>query len=245
MKSYLKYLGLAAAGLALVAPQLSGQISVNENFNSYANDSRLDGGVWNWSVETFNSGGGYIGGYYPGTTNPAGVDNINAILNVAPGDNVLKFYGDYGFAPNFTDNKFVETSIYQQRTLTVGDVAPGTLEMNFDYAGWNLAEGGLDGVSTARAFIKLFASDFSAVYYTDTFNITAAPGNGLVDIAFDGTQNGLILQYGFTVRSQNYSPTAISIDNITVGAAIPEPASYGVIFAALTGLVVATRRRRA
>lgn len=245
MKSYLKYVGLAAAGLALVAPQVSGQISVNENFNSYLDNSRLDGAVWNWAVETFNTSNVWTGGYYPGTTNPAGLDNINAILTVAPGDNVLKFYGDYGYAPNFFNDQFVETSIYQQRTLSAGDVTPGTLEMNFDFAGWNLLEGGLAGVSSARAFIKLFPSDFSALYYIDTFDITAAPGHGVVDIAFDGTQQGLILQYGFTVRSQNYSPTAISLDNITVGAPIPEPASYGVIFAALTGLVVATRRRRA
>lgn len=245
MKSYLKSLGLSLIGATLFTSIASAQISISENFNSYANDSRLDGAAWNWAVETFSSTGSYVGGYYPGTTNPVGLNNVNSILEIGTGNNALKFFGDYGFAPNFEDNKFVETSIYLQRTLSVADVAPGTLEMNFDYYGWSTAEGGLDGVSSARAFIKLFPADFSALYYSDTFDIGAAPGHGVVDILFNGTQNGLVLQYGFTVRSQNYSPTAIAIDNITVATAIPEPSSFALIGAGAALFAASFRRRRA
>lgn len=236
---------VAAAGL-LINTKASAQTFFSDNFNSYADDSRL-GSPWTWAVETFTSGGSYNGGYYPGDTASAG---INAILNTVPGDNssnVLKFYGDYGFAPNFDNNQFVHTSVYLNRTLSAGDVVAGTVRLNFDYYGWNPAEGGLAGVSTARGWVKLLSANFADIYYVDNFNIPASPGgSGSAQIVFDGTQEGLQLQYGFTVVSQNYSPTAIALDNIVVArvAPIPEPASFSLIGACFAGAFVMLRRRR-
>jgi hypothetical protein len=82
---------------------------LNQNFETNVAGDKLSL-PWTWSVETFanNAGapGGYLGGFYPGTvTNP----NIHAVVDGqsgAQGNNALKVYADYGFAPNFDNNQW-------------------------------------------------------------------------------------------------------------------------------------------
>lgn len=239
-------LSTLAVALGILMPaSASAEVSFSDNFNSYENESTL-GSPWEWNLETFSSSGGYISGYYPGAIPSAG---IHAILNTEVGNNasnVLKFYGDYGYSPNFDDNKLVQTTIYINRVLSAADVVAGTVRLDFDYYKWATEEGGLAGVSTARGWVKLLAADFSQTYYTNNFDITASSGHGTAEITFDGTQEGLNLQYGFSVVSQNYSPTAIAIDNVAVArvAAIPEPSAFSLIGACFAGAFVMFKRRR-
>jgi hypothetical protein len=236
---------LAVALSILMPASASADVSFSDNFNSYENGATL-GSPWVWNVETFSSSGVYNSGYYPGELPSPGV---HAILNTESGNNasnVLKFYGDYGYSPNFEDNKLVQTSIYINRVLSAADVVAGTVRLDFDYYKWAAEEGGLAGVATARGWVKLLATDFSATYYTNNFDITASSGHGSAEITFDGTQEGLNLQYGFSVVSQNYSPTAIAIDNVAVArvAAIPEPSAFSLIGACFAGAFVIFKRRR-
>ncbi len=239
-------LSTLAVALGILMPaSASAEVSFSDNFNSYENGSTL-GSPWQWNVETFSSSGGYISGYYPGDIPSAGV---HAILNTEAGNNasnVLKFYGDYGYSPNFEDNKLVQTTIYINRVLSAADVVAGTVRLDFDYYKWAAEENGLGGVSTARGWVKLLAANFSDTYYVNNFDITASSGHGTAVITFDGTQEGLNLQYGFSVISQNYSPTAIGIDNVAVArvAAIPEPSAFSLIGACFAGAFVMFKRRR-
>ena len=236
---------LAVALSILMPASASAQTFLSDNFNSYENGATL-GAPWTWAVETFTSSGGYNGGYYPGDL-PSG--GVHAILNTTANDNnsnVLKFYGDYGYSPNFEDNKLVQTSIYINRVLSAADVVASNVYLDFKYFKWAAGEGGLGGVSTARGWVKLLSADFSQTYFTNSFNIDESSGHGTAVIAFDGTQEGLNLQYGFSVISQNYSPTAIGIDNVVVSrvAAIPEPSAFSLIGACFAGAFVMFKRRR-
>ena len=237
-------LSTLAVALGILMPaSASAEVSFSDNFNSYENASTL-GSPWEWNVEVFTSTNSYVGGYYPGQVPPG---HIHAILNTEAennASNVLKFYGDYG--ADFSDSKFVHTSIYINRVLSPADVVAGTVRLDFDYYKWAAEEGGLAGVSTARGWVKLLAANFSETYYVNNFAITASSGHGSAEITFDGTQTGLNLQYGFSVVSQNYSPTAIAIDNVAVArvAAIPEPSAFSLIGACFAGAFVMFKRRR-
>jgi hypothetical protein len=219
---------------------------LNQNFETNVAGDKLSL-PWTWSVETFanNAGapGGYLGGFYPGTvTNP----NIHAVVDGqsgAQGNNALKVYADYGFAPNFDNNQWVRTSVYQNKTLVPGDVVDGGIKFNFDYAAFT-GDGGLATPTIAFVYFQLLSPDFSTTYARLEEPVTpsnTAFQSGSLSITLNGTNVGNQLQWGFATLSQNYSPSAILVDNLLV-TSIPEPS--GATLAALGVVLLGIRRRR-
>lgn len=202
---------------------------------------------WTWSVETFadNAGapGAYIGGYYPGDNASAGIHAVVGGQSGAQGNNALKVYGDYGFAPNHTDNKWVTTNMYQSKTLGSTDVVDGGLKFEFDFAAFT-GPGGIDSTTIAAVYFQLLSPDFNTVYVRLEESVTSLDTifqSGSLSITLDGTNIGNQLQWGFTTRTQNYSASAILVDNLSVSG-IPEPS--GATLTALGVVLLGIRRRR-
>lgn len=204
----------------------------------------LDAG-WIYGVNTFTSGGGYIGGWFIGAS-PVSAVVESGQSGPSQGTYVLKTYGDYGYAPNYANNQIVETIVYREHVISAAEAALGTASLAFDYKAWPLAEGGIDGVSTANVFLKVI--DPSAGYATVALaeqSVTASDVNwngGALSFDISGYE-GALLQWGTSMTSQNYSPTAIATDNFNV-AAIPEPTTIGLMGIASVGMMLARRKTR-
>jgi len=243
-KSHLPAIGFLAL-LAAVSSAPAGVVLLNENFeSSTAGDSVVL--PWTWSVETFadNAGapGGYTGGFYPGDSASAGIQVIVDGQSGAQGANALKIYGDYGYAPNFDNNQWVRTSVYQNKTLTPADRADGSLMFTFDYAAF-VGEGGIDSTTIAYAYFQILSPGFNETWARQEWAITSADttfqsGQLWYDVSDPGL-DGAQLQWGFATLTQNFSDSAILVDNLQV---IPEPS--GVILGGLSVALLALRRRR-
>lgn len=218
---------------------------LNTNFESNTAGDTL-ALPWTWSVETFanNAGapGGYLGGYYPGNVTSPGINAVVGGQSGAQGLNALKVYGDYGYAPNFDNNQWVRTNIYQNQTLTAGDVADGGLTFTFDFAAFTGA-GGLDTTTIASVYFQLLSPDYNTVYARFDKPVTSFGTSFQSDaltISLNGTNVGNQLQWGFTTSTQNYSASAFLVDNLSV-ASVPEPSAVAL---GGLGLALLTLRRR-
>lgn len=219
---------------------------LNQNFEANTAGDKLIL-PWTWSVETFadNAGvpGAYIGGYYPGDNASPGIHAVVDGQSGAQGINALKVYGDYGYAPNHTDNKWVTTNMYQNRTLLPADVADGGLMFKFDFAAFT-GVGGIDATTIAAVYFQLLSPDFNTSYLRLEESVTlldTAFQSGSLLIPLNNTNVGNQLQWGFMTRTQNYSASAILVDNLSV-TSIPEPT--GAALAALGAALLGIRRRR-
>lgn len=233
---------LAAAPAANAAVNL-----LSENFESRTPGVPLTL-PWTWSVETYadNAGtpGAYIGGYYPGDNASPGIHAVIDGQSGAQGSNALKVYGDYGYAPNHTENKWVTTNMYQNRTLTLADVADGGLSFHFDSAAFT-GTGGLDTTTIAAVYFQLLSPDYNSTYLRLESPITSADTTFQSDtltILLNATNVGNQLQWGFMTRTQNYSASAILVDNLSV-VGIPEPAGTALSVLGAGLLLVRCRRR--
>jgi hypothetical protein len=249
MNSMMKKTHLSAvvclAILAAGSSASAGVVLLNENFESSTAGSSVVL-PWTWSVETFadNGGapGGYIGGFYPGDNASPGIQVIVDGQSGAQGANALKVYGDYGYEPNHANNQWVRTSVYQNKTLTPADRADGSLMFTFDYAAF-VGEGGIDSTTIAYAYFQILSPNYSETWARQEWAITSADttfqsGQLWYDVSDPGL-DGAQLQWGFATLTQNYSPSAILVDNLQV---IPEPSS--VILGGLGVALLALRRRK-
>ena len=130
-----KVLSLMLAGIALLANQSHSVTFFADNFEASgaAGATRLSS-PWEMNKQVFTSTGGYDGGYYPGTT-----FGPNAIVSgqggVDQGTYQGKLWPDYdGWWGDWTDNKVVKTSLLVSIvSLSAADIAPGQIQMDFDY----------------------------------------------------------------------------------------------------------------
>jgi len=233
-------LSLMLTGIALLATQSHSATFFADNFEASgaAGATRL-GAPWQMNKEVFTSTGAYVGGYYPGTT--FGPNSIVTNQGGLPqGDYQGKLHPDFdGFGGDWTENKIVKTSLLFNKTLTAADIAPGVIQMDFNFKTPNIGASG-----SVVAFAKLLNSTFSETWYTQTINLNSANwASGATVLTFDGTQVGANAQFGFTVTSQNYHAADLFIDNVTISN-VPEPSSATLMGLGVAGLLAFRLRRK-
>ena len=237
-----KVLSLMLAGFALLANQSHSVTFFADNFEaSGAAGATSLSSPWEMNKAVFTSTGDYVGGYYPGTT-----FGPNAIVSgqggVDQGTYQGKLWPDYdGWWGDWTDNKVVKTSLLISIVgLTAENIAPGQIQMDFDYK----LQPTLGPNTSVYSFAKILSADWSQTWYTDWRQLTGGDWNhGSNVISFDGNQVGANLQYGFMVVSENYQPNGVFIDNVTISN-VPEPTSASLLGLGLAGLLATRLRRR-
>ena len=239
-----KVLSLMLAGIALLANQSHSVTFFADNFEAAgaAGATKLGaplGAPWVMTKEVFTSTGVYVGGYYPNAT-----FGPNAIVTgqggAAQGTYSGKLYPDFdGWWGDWTDDKIVKTSLLFNKTLTAEDIAPGVIQMDF-----NFKTPAIGATASIVAFAKLLNSDFSQTWYTQTVNLTGADwSSGATVLTFNGTQVGANAQFGFTVTSSNYQAGDLYIDNVTISN-VPEPSTVSLLGFGVAGLIATRLRRR-
>ena len=235
-----RVLSLMLAGVALLANQSHSVTFFADDFESAGAAGRTTlGAPWSMNKEVFSSSGDYVGGYYPGRT-----FGPNAIVTgeggAAQGTYSGKLYPDFdGWWGDWTDNKIVKTSLLFNKTLTAEDIAPGVIQMDF-----NFKTPAIGATASIVAFAKLLNSDFSQTWYTQTVSLTGADwSSGATVLTFDGNQVGANAQFGFTVTSSNYQAGDLYIDNVTISN-VPEPSTVSLLGFGVAGLIATRLRRR-
>jgi len=126
------------------------------------------------------------------------------------------------------------------RALTAADIAPGQIQMDFDYK----LQPTLGPNTSVYSFAKILSADWSQTWYTDWRQLTGGDwSHGSNVISFDGNQVGANLQYGFMVVSENYQPNGVFVDNVTISN-VPEPSTASLLGFGIAGLIATRLRRR-
>ena len=236
-----KVLSSMLAGIALLANQSHSATFFADNFEAAGAAGATNlGAPWEMNKQVYTSSGAYINGYFPGTT-----FGPNAIVAGGAGGSAFsgKVYPDYGYSPDWVNgNKIKVNLLVAQPNLTSAAIAPGVIQMDFDFK-----RDAIPGANAkAYAFISLLSADWSATYYTHQIELGtfADWSSGAVKITFDNTQQGLNLQYGFSVVDASYSGGAgLLIDNVTVSN-VPEPSTVSLLGFGVAGLSATRLRRR-
>ena len=236
-----KVLSLMLAGIALLANQSHSVTFFADNFEAAGAAGATNlGAPWEMNKQVYTSSGAYINGYFPGTT-----FGPNAIVAGGAGGSAFsgKVYPDYGYGPDWVNgNKIKVNLLVAQPNLTSAAIAPGVIQMDFDFK-----RDAIPGANAkAYAFISLLSADWSATYFTHQIELGtfADWSSGAVKITFDGTQQGLNLQYGFSVVDADYSGGAgLLVDNVTVSN-VPEPSTVSLLGFGVAGLIATRLRRR-
>ncbi len=237
-----KVLSLMLAGIALIANQSHAVTFFADNFEAAgAAGATKIGAPWEMSKFVYTSTGAYVGHYAEGST-----FGPNAIVSgqggVDQGTYQGKLWPDYdGWWGDWTDNKVVKTSLLVSIvSLSAADIAPGQIQMDFDYK----LQPTLGPNTSVYSFAKILSADWSQTWYTDWKQLTGGDwSHGSNVIGFDGNQVGANLQYGFMVVSSNYEPNAVFVDNVTISN-VPEPTSASLLGLGLAGLLASRLRRR-
>jgi hypothetical protein len=237
-----RVLSLMLVGVALLANQSYSVTFFADDFEAAGAAGATNlGAPWEMNKQVFTSTGAYAGGYYPGTT-----FGPNAIVSGQGGvDQGLyqgKLWPDYdGWWGDWTGNKVVKTSLLVSIVgLTAENIAPGQIQMDFDYK----LQPTLGPNTSVFSFAKILSSDWSQTWYTDWKQLTGGDwSHGSNVISFDGNQVGANLQYGFMVVSSNYEPNGVFVDNVTISN-VPEPSTASLLGFGIAGLIATRLRRR-
>ena len=235
-----KVLSLMLAGIALLANQSHSVTFFADNFEAAGAAGATNlGAPWAMTKFVYTSTGDYAGHYAPGFT-----FGPNAIVTeqggAAQGTYSGKLYPDFdGWWGDWTDNKIVKTTLLFNKTLTAEDIAPGVIQMDF-----NFKTPAIGATASVVAFAKLLNSDFSQTWDTQTLSLTGADwSSGATVLTFDGNQVGANAQFGFTVTSSNYQAADLYIDNVTISN-VPEPSTVSLLGFGVAGLIATRLRRR-
>jgi len=230
---------VALVGCLCIGTQ--GSVVYQQDFESLGLGTTLTS-PWTWGVVNYDSNLVPTGGnYFPGGDPSAAIYGVETgQAGAAQGLQTLRAYADYGYPPNFENDQFLETLLYAEHTITAAEAALGEATFTFDYKSIDLG-----GVSTASIFLKVVdpgagwatvAVESQAIFSTDT----AWVEDGTVaSIDISGAE-GMLLQWGTSVFSQNYSPTGIGVDNLSIEA-IPEPATLGLLGIFGAGIILFRR----
>lgn len=188
-----------------------------------------------------------ISTWYEGAL-PSGNTSIEAGSN---GSNVVKYWNDYGYAPNYADNASLRTNNFTELTLTSDMVSGGSINFSLDYAIADLGQTDDAANSIASqggAFLKVLdqvGSTWAELAFTQlTFDKSASGFTSISgSMTVDSSMAGQLLQVGLFTESQNYGATGVWADNISVSA-VPEPSTYALIAGFAAFLFVAIRRRK-
>ncbi len=200
---------------------------------------------WRTWVNVFSAGGAFLHSYgqYAAPNGSLGYSGIG-VGEGGPqqGNRQLAVYSNYADNTAHDSGHWVETLVFQQRTIAVADVG-STWAFQFDTKRFNL-----EAPSTARAFIWTLdpANHFQASA-SASVAMTAIPATwGTYALPFTITAGaGQILQFGFANTATGYKGSAIYYDNISFALApVPEPATYALMLAGLGVFGAALRRRR-
>ena len=233
-------MSLAAALVGLFATtSANATVLFSDNFEASGAAGKIKPSApWEMNKEVFSSSGGYVDGYYPGTTYKPGVI-LTGEGGVDQGTYQAKLYPDFDYRPSWENNQVVKTSLLFNRTLTAEDIAPGTIKMDF-----NFKTGNIGATAGVFAFAKLLNSGFNETWYSQYINLSSVDwSTGVTSLAFNGTQVGANAQFGFMVVSSNDQAADLFIDNIVI-ASIPEPSVASLLGFGVLGLVATRFRRR-
>jgi hypothetical protein len=246
-KNMKRVLSLMLAGVALLANQSHSVTFFADNFEEAGAAGATNiGAPWEMNKQVFGTPtvlnpSGYVGGHYPGTT-----FGPNAIVSgqggVDQGTYQGKLWPDYdGWWGDWTDSKVVKTSLlFSIVNLSAADIAPGTIQMDFDYK----LQGELGPNTSVFSFAKILSPNWSETWYTDWKQLTGGDwSHGSNVMNFDGNQVGANLQYGFMVVSENYQPNGVFVDNVTISN-VPEPSTASLLGFGIAGLIATRLRRR-
>ncbi|MFK7888801.1 MAG: hypothetical protein AB8G16_18235 [Gammaproteobacteria bacterium] len=208
---------VAALALSAVAPLSSAAISYSEDFEGLdaANPAALTGAGYVVFANVFAPDGTtFLYGY--GTFDAP--NGSGAFSNVAVGEGgteqgaqQIVTFSDYN-NPDHNVGNVLETSVFQERTLTAADVN-GTYRFTFD-----AKLGDIAGNSSAEAFILTLDPNAGfAVTGSASIPMSSIPvdwNTYSIDFAV-GAQTGQLIQFGFRTRASNFDASGIVYDNVS------------------------------
>jgi hypothetical protein len=143
----------------------------------------------------------------------------------AQGAQQLVAFSDYNNADAHNAGNIVESNVFQEQTIGAGDVGQTW------YFTFQAKHGDLVSPSTALAFIKTLdpGNGYETTNYitVDMTNIPTTWSDYALSIVIDPALVGQILQFGFSNRATNYTPSGTFYDNLSffMSGSVPAQAS--------------------
>ena len=161
-------------------------------------------------------------------------------VTTTKGNQQLKVFSDYNNADRGA-GKWIEAFVFQQQTISVGDV--GSI-WNFTF---DVKQGDQLPDSSSNAFLRTVNNDFDITSGSilDTTAFGTDWGSLTLTLEIDNGLVGQLLQFGFANTSTGYTPSGMLYDNINFSStpAVPVPAAVWLMMSGLITLVGVARRR--
>lgn len=211
-------------------PSIGLSRNAGTQFNPYSQDweaadinapDAVSSDGWLSYVNVFDSGGGYLYGYFAGGA-PNGGPGFSAIGSgeggADQGAQYLNVYSDYGNGDHGS-GLLIEANVFKEMSIGAGDVG-NTWTFQFDHLKNPVVTNGEASTDTL-AFIKVLkTTDGSYAQlafntFDTTDSSTTAWATDSIDITIDPTWAGELLQIGFMSTATNYDDTGRFYDNLS------------------------------